>query len=1397
MIISGGYSLMGCIKDIPTLKGDNYAEWKRKLDLAFILGEVDWVLTTPCPIEPAELVRGENESDADWQKRQRDNAPLVMSYDIEQKKWSLANKKCLAVVKNTIEPTILGSIPECDAVSEYLERIKSQFTGSSKTYATQLIKQLVTERYHGGGVRDHILRMSNMASKLKPMDLGITDDFLVHLVMASLPKQFDNFIVNYNISPEKWTFEKLIANCVQEEERIKESNGGSINYVKDKKKNHKSPTSKGKQSQHLPQQQQFAVEKDQCLHCKKTGHYKKDCPDFLKMIMAKKGENIITFVNESHYVGYSRSTWWIDSGATIHACNCLKAFRSTRTTQRRESTIRVANGVEEKVEAVGDLPLELANGFILLLRDVFYVPSLQRNLISVSKLDFDGYDCRFGSGKCELWHNNACIGLAVLRDELYLLSLSENVNVVSSLTKENKKRKRTPDVSSKLWHCRLGHISRGRIERLVKNEILPPLEFSDLEQCIECIKGKFVKSIKKGAKRSAGILEIIHTDICGPFPVKSVDGYDSFITFTDDYSRYGYIYPIKERSEALDKFKIFKAEVENQHDIKIKVVRSDRGGEYYGRHTPYGQVPGPFARFLLENGIVAQYSTPGEPQQNGVAERRNRTLMDMVRSMMSYSTLPLGLWMEALKTAIHILNRVPSKSVPKTPYELWTGRVPSLTHLRVWGSPAEAKVFNPNIGKLDPKTVSCHFIGYPERSKGYRFYCPNSYTKFVETRHAVFLEDEMIRGSSVVREIDLEERRVSVPAPSTQEPFFSLPADVVPAMPVIEVPAPVVTPPVATMNESEEPVIQDSTEMVATPEEELQQPQIDNVPVQETHQEPQVQDVPNVQAPRRSERVRRSAIRDDYKVYNIEESHMEDDPTSYEEAMRSARSSEWLEAMKDEMESMKLNDVWDLEEIPKGAKTVGCKWVYKTKYDSRGNIEKFKARLVAKGFTQREGIDYNETFSPVSCKDSFRIIMALVAHYDLELHQMDVKTAFLNGDLEEKVYMAQPKGFVMKGNENMGCRLKRSIYGLKQASRQWYLKFDGTIKKFGFQENVEDNCIYSKFKNGRFIFLILYVDDILLASSDVSLLQETKKFLSSNFDMKDLGEASYVLGIEIHRDRTKYALGLSQKTYIEKVLKKFNMYRCSATPAPIMKGEKYGASQCPRNQYELNEMKTKPYASAVGSLQYAQVCTRPDLAFVTGLLGRFQSNPGLEHWKLVKKVLRYLQGTKGLMLSYRRSESLQIVGYSDSDFAKDNTKSTSGYVFTLAGGAISWKSSKQTITAGSTMYAEFIACYEATGQVNWLKKFIPGLKVVDSIEKPLKLYCDNEPAVMYAHNNQSSGAAKHIDIKYYVVKDKVRDQTISLEHIKTERMLADPLTKGLPPNVFKEHVAGMGLREAL
>jgi hypothetical protein len=313
----------------------------------------------------------------------------------------------------------------------------------------------------------------------------------------------------------------------------------------------------------------------------------------------------------------------------------------------------------------------------------------------------------------------------------------------------------------------------------------------------------------------------------------------------------------------------------------------------------------------------------------------------------------------------------------------------------------------------------------------------------------------------------------------------------------------------------------------------------------------------------------------------------------------------------------------------------------------------------------------------------------------------------------------------------------------------------------------------------------LYVDDILLASSDKDLIAETKRFLSSNFDMKDMGEASYVLGIEIHRDRQKGVLGLSQKSYIENILKRYNMHKCNASPGPIVKGDKFGEYQCPTNQYEKNKMKSVSYASAIGRILYAQVCTRPDLAFTTGMLGRYQKNPGIDHWKVVKKALRYVQGTKGLMLTYRRSNSLQIVGYADADWGgcRYTLKSTSGYVFMLSWGAISWKSCKQTTRASLTMHAEFVATYEATRHAIWIKKFVPELRVVDIIERPLRIYCDNGSAVFFSHNNKSSGSAKYIDIKCYIVKEKILDHTIQVEHIKkTHQMLVDLLTKGLPPS---------------
>ncbi|RVW63854.1 Retrovirus-related Pol polyprotein from transposon TNT 1-94 [Vitis vinifera] len=483
----------------------------------------------------------------------------------------------------------------------------------------------------------------------------------------------------------------------------------------------------------------------------------------------------------------------------------------------------------------------------------------------------------------------------------------------------------------------------------------------------------------------------------------------------------------------------FKAEVENQLSKKIKVIRSDRGGEYYGRYDGSGdQRLGPFAKYLMECGIVPQYTMSGTPSQNGVAERRNRTLKDMVRSMISHSTLPESLWGEAIKTVVYILNRVPSKAVAKTPYELWTSKKPSIRHLHVWGCPAEARPYKPNEKKLNSRTMSCYFIGYSERLRGFKFYDPST-RSFFETSNAKFIEDVELSRREPLRKVVFEEEFVNTPE----------------------------IPPAQVM------------ELIQVHEEVTQQPQ-----------EPQVQ-VPL----RRSTRERRSTISDDYVVYLQEHEFdmgLEDDPISVSQVKQSSDSEKWIEAMKDEMKSMKDNGVWDLVELPEGVKSIGCECIFKTKRDSKGNIVRYKARLVAKGFTQKEGIDYKETFSPVSSKDSFRIIMTLVAHYNLELHQMDVKTAFLNGNIDETIYMVQPENFESNDSKQLVCRLKRSIYGLKQASRQWYRKLNQVITSFAFKENIIDQCIYLKFSGSKFIILVLYVDDILLASSDVGLLHETK-----------------------------------------------------------------------------------------------------------------------------------------------------------------------------------------------------------------------------------------------------------------------------------------------------------------
>ncbi|WKA00618.1 hypothetical protein VitviT2T_018956 [Vitis vinifera] len=1295
-------------------------------------------------------------------------------------RWEKSNRLSVMYIKTKISAGIRGSIEQHENVRELLKAIDEQFVTSDKALASTLIMKFTSLKLTGiRGVREHIMEMRDIVAQLKKLEVEMSESFLVHFILNTLPLQYGPFKISYNTHKDKWSINELMTMCVQEEGRLLMEQGESAMLVTQRKgKKGKSQASqKGKQQ--IPPKSD--IKKDEkCFFCKKKGHVKKKCLKFQNWL-EKKGNPTSFVCYESNMVNVNTNTWWIDSGSTIHISNSLQGMQNLRKPVTSEQFILSGNKMGSHVEAIGTCYLTLYGGFVLELQRTFYVPSFSRNLISVSRLVPFGYSFHFSETSFSLIYKSECVRNGILSDGLYCIFLQNDIAHNSLHVQTGIKRCVVKEDSSTLWHRRLGHISIDRIKRLVNDGVLSTLDFTDFETCVDCIKGKQTNKSKRGATRSSTILEIIHTDIC------SLDmdshGQKYFISFIDDFSRYMYLYILHNKNEALDAFKVFKAEVEKQYGKQIKIVRSDRGGEYYGRYLEDGQSPGPFAKFLQEHGIVAQYTMPGSPDQNGVAERRNRTLLDMVRSMLSSSKLPKFLWIEALKTAVYILNRVPTKVVPKTPFELLKGWKPSLRHMRVWGCSSEVRIYNPQEKKLDPRTISGYFIGYAEKSKGYRFYCPSHSTRIVESRNAKFLEYDLVSGSdqfrNIVSDIDHTESQPSTSSDrlfiihNTPQVQSGVERTITEVQPVVEVPQ-----------------------------------AVDNIPVDQVDQEfpdtsgQQVEPHTSLEdigaTLRRSTRTKRSAIPNDYVVYLQECDYnigAENDSESFSQAMSCKESELWYNAMKDEMSSMKCNDVWDLVELPNGVKTIGCKWVFKTKKDSLGNIERYKARLVAKGFTQKEGIDYTETFSPVSKKDSLRIILALVAHFDLELQQMDVKTAFLNGELEEEVYMKQPEGFPSSDGEQLVCKLKKSIYGLKQASRQWYLKFHNIISSFGFVENVMDQCIYLKVSGSKVCFLVLYVDDILLATNDKGLLHEVKQFLSKNFDMKDMGEASYVIGIKIHRDRFKGILGLSQETYINKVLERFRMKNCSPSVSPIVKGDRFNLDQCPKNDLEREQMKNIPYASAVGSLMYAQVCTRPNIAFAVGMLGRYQSNPGIDHWKAAKKVMRYLQGTKDYKLMYRRTSNLEVVGYSDSDFAGcvDSRKSTSGYIFILAGGAISWRSVKQTMTATSTMEAEFISCFEATSHGVWLKSFISGLRVMDSISRPLSIYCDNSAAVFMAKNNKSGSRSKHIDIKYLAIRERVKEKKVVIEHISTELMIADPLTKGMPPLKFKDHVVNMGL----
>ena len=660
---------------------------------------------------------------------------------------------------------------------------------------------------------------------------------------------------------------------------------------------------------------------------------------------------------------------------------------------------------------------------------------------------------------------------------------------------------------------------------------------SSPKACEACHLGKSHRAIlpKKSTSRSTAPLELVHMDICGPFRVTSVGGARYWLLIVDDHCRYVYLRTMKDKTEAPSIFKAFKAYAElhfKEQGHVIKQLRVDGAGELNSDE---------FMAYLTAQGITHQLTSAYTSEQNGVVERKHRVIAERMRAMMLAwgppHDVPAALWAEVAHTSAYLLNRCITSALPgTTPYEAWHGIKPSYIHLRTLGCLAYAHSHpvtrnkKGGLGKLGPQATRCAMLGYSENAKAYRLWDFQA-KKVIVTIHAAFEERQPAFTATTAAAVNV------VPLAAWEDILPPLLATHLSSFDSDTAPSPI-APPASTAGPPSAPAM---VQPSAPPASAAAPTRVQPTFLQQLFADVRAEEKRDTTLP-----VTPSALHTTSRA-----AVTSDDPLTYNEAMSRPDAPLWVEAMEAEMKSQIAAHTFDIVDLPQGRHAIGGKWVYRTKRGPNGEIVKYKARWVAQGFAQKYGIDYNETFAPVARFDSIRALLALVAHHDWELHQMDVKSAYLNGDLEEELYMKQPTGFVAPGTEGMVCRLNKSLYGLKQAGRTWNKRIDVELKAHGFAPIDADPCVYA-YKRGSVVLIIsLYVDDLLLASDSLQELNKVKVELQACFDMEDMGEASYALGIKIARDRAARTLTISQGAYILDVLTRFDMQDCRPVSTPM------------------------------------------------------------------------------------------------------------------------------------------------------------------------------------------------------------------------------------------------------
>ena len=1082
------------------------------------------------------------------------------------------NKQCYAELVNCIDDKSLSIIMNeaPDDGQGAMKLLKNHYTSSSKQRIMALYVELTSlVKREDEGVTEYIIRAEKSIMSLKQAGETLSDGLAEAMVMKGLTDDFRLFSINIAQISDEITFSDFKkrlksfeeTECVKRTSSITSEKDNFAMKIRDSRFTCYSCGSKGHYARDCRQKQDHQRQKQPwCNYHKSRTHNDAECRS------QKDGANVVqdeshTFVMGSEYACDTilnvqiKNGLLVDTGATSHVVTKdiliseNSSFNPSAHYMELADGTRMNNIVEKRGDAEFTLIESTGKLVKVVLKDVLYIPSYPHNILSVQAAARFGAEVTFKKGEGKLTHNGITFNIAENNRLYYLqtIDVSEDITNVSRDIRE--------------WHKVLGHCNFSDVAELqhvvngmkIKGKIDPKLN------CNTCIEGKFVNTKNRTPDtRAKQPLELIHTDLAGPINVIAKDNFKYAMTFTDDYSNAIFVYFLRNKTDTINATKRFLADCAPYGTVKR--IRSDNGTEFMNRE---------FKELLTERGIKHESSCPYSPHQNGTAERHWRTLFEMGRCLLIESGLPKNMWAYAVKVAAYIRNRCFNNRTKQTPYYLLTGSKPDLSKLFVFGS--ECYAYRHDTSKLDKKAQKGIFVGYDSNSPAYLVYYPDT---------GKVSKHRLIK----VAQVNIDQH--------TQTDYDSH------------------TDYEQITRRDKNDGIREKTDNHQYNDEDIEsndKSEIeDRIETDETnnHDDNRVYPQRNRTHPKYLDDYVASSLDYCYKIYGA--------PQTYDEAINSPFTSSWEQAMTEEIDSLKENNTFELIELPEGKHTVGGKWVYTLKENS-GGTKSFKARYVAKGYSQTKGIDYQETFSPTANITSVRAMMQIAAQNDLIVHQMDVKTAYLHAPIDEEIYLDQPEGFKIESKDNtpLVYKLNKSLYGLKQSGRNWNKLLHEHLCNDGFKRNDADHCVYKKDEHSGTVLVIIWVDDLIIAASDMTLLNQFKNNMKDSFKMKDLGEISYFLGIDFTREDGK--IKMSQERYLKRILEKFDMQDCKprSTPCELKLNDE---------SYNNEEVDSTHYREMVGSLIYAATSTRPDISWVVSQLSQNLDKPTKEHLTKTKHV---------------------------------------------------------------------------------------------------------------------------------------------------------------------------------